>query len=78
MSVDGRGLPSASATFGRRVRAALASVRWYVTALMGDRAYADFVAHQRRNHPGADIPTEREFWCDRMAEQDRNPGARCC
>ncbi|MFE6995967.1 YbdD/YjiX family protein [Microbacterium sp. NPDC057659] len=72
------GTSSASAAFGRRVRAALSGIRWYFTALMGDRAYADFVAHQRRHHPDAAVPTERQFWCDRMAEQDRNPGARCC
>ncbi|WP_428832930.1 YbdD/YjiX family protein [Microbacterium flavum] len=53
-------------------------IRWYMTTLMGDGAYATFVAHQRRHHPDAPVPTEREFWRQRMADQDRNPGARCC
>lgn len=53
-------------------------IRWYVANLMGDSAYATYVAHQRRRHPDAPVPTEREFWRQRMADQDRNPGARCC
>jgi uncharacterized short protein YbdD (DUF466 family) len=62
----------------QRVRSAAGAVRWYVTTLMGDRAYDVFLAHQRRHHPDAEVPTERQFWRDRMADQDRNPGARCC
>lgn len=53
-------------------------IRWYVTTLMGDTAYATYVAHQRRNHPGEEPLTERQFWRQRMDDQDRNPGARCC
>nr|WP_286303181.1 YbdD/YjiX family protein [Microbacterium suwonense] len=60
------------------MRSAATAVRWYVTTLMGDRDYEVYVAHQRAHHPDAPIPTERQFWRDRMAEQDRNPGARCC
>ncbi|MFC7788800.1 YbdD/YjiX family protein [Microbacterium sp. MAHUQ-60] len=62
----------------QRVRSAAGGVRWYVTTLMGDRAYEVYVAHQRAHHPDAAVPSERQFWRDRMAEQDRNPGARCC
>ena len=53
-------------------------IRWYVHNLMGDSAYETYVAHQRRQHPDQAPMTEREFWRDRMDEQDRNPGARCC
>jgi len=53
-------------------------IRWYMTTLMGDSAYATYVAHQRRHHPGEPVPTEREFWRQKMDDQDRNPGARCC
>ncbi|HTN54841.1 MAG TPA: YbdD/YjiX family protein [Microbacterium sp.] len=62
----------------RRVRSAASAVRWYVTTLMGDRAYDVYVSHQRAHHPDAELPSERQFWRDRMADQDRNPGARCC
>jgi uncharacterized short protein YbdD (DUF466 family) len=59
-------------------RAAARGVRWYVTTLMGDSAYATYLAHQRRTHPEAAPLTEREFWRQKMDDQDRNPGARCC
>ncbi|KAA9153837.1 YbdD/YjiX family protein [Microbacterium lushaniae] len=65
-----------------RVREPLArtgrSIRWYVTTLMGDRAYDTYVAHLRVHHPAQQPMTEREFWRDRLDRQDRNPGARCC
>ena len=84
----GRGAPSAATgargvvALGRRAgsaaRRGLAAVRWYVTTVMGDHDYERFVAHQRRQHPGGEVPTEKEFWRRRWAEQDANPSARCC
>lgn len=53
-------------------------IRWYVRTLMGDNAYATYVAHQRRAHPGVAPLSERAFWRERMDAQDRTPGARCC
>ena len=53
-------------------------IRWYITTLMGDSAYATYVANQRRQHPDEEPLTERQFWRQRMDDQDRNPGARCC
>lgn len=53
-------------------------IRWYMTNLMGDSAYATYVAHHRRRHPEEEPLTERQFWRERMDDQDRNPGARCC
>jgi uncharacterized short protein YbdD (DUF466 family) len=53
-------------------------IRWYMTTLMGDTAYATYVAHHRRQHPDEEPLTERQFWRQRMDDQDRNPGARCC
>ena len=53
-------------------------IRWYITTLMGDTAYATYVAHHQRQHPGEEPLTERQFWRQRMDDQDRNPGARCC
>ena len=54
------------------------SIRWYITTLMGDRAYETYVAHLARVHPGTAPLTERQFWRQKMADQDANPGARCC
>ncbi|WP_426185590.1 YbdD/YjiX family protein [Microbacterium sp. TWP3-1-2b2] len=53
-------------------------IRWYMRNLMGDSAYETYLAHHGRRHPDVTPMTEREFWRDRMDEQDRNPGARCC
>lgn len=53
-------------------------IRWYMTTLMGDTAYATYVAHHRRHHSDEEPLTERQFWRQRMDDQDRNPGARCC
>jgi uncharacterized short protein YbdD (DUF466 family) len=53
-------------------------IHWYITNLMGDRAYDAYLAHHRLHHADAPALTERAFWRERMDEQDRNPGARCC
>lgn len=53
-------------------------IRWYVTELMGDTAYATYAAHHARHHPDEQPMTERQFWRQKMDDQDRNPGARCC
>lgn len=78
MTAPAQVLRSVPAAFWRRVRSAASSIRWYMTMLMGDRAYDVYIAHHRAHHPEAPVPTERQFWCERMDEQDRNPGARCC
>lgn len=61
-----------------RVHDGAAHVRWYVRQVMGEDAYATYAAHQRAVHPGGVVMTEREFWRVRHAEQDANPGSRCC
>lgn len=58
--------------------AVLKNIRWYLGAVMGEQDYPRYVAHLKAAHPGAPIPTEREFWRARWAEQDASPGARCC
>lgn len=61
------------------VRSGCRSVAWYVRDLMGDNAYQAYLEHHRTQHGPEHPPlTEREFWRQRMDEQDRNPGARCC
>ncbi|PPG26337.1 hypothetical protein C5E10_17125 [Pseudoclavibacter sp. RFBG4] len=59
------------------VRRFTRGVRWYITTLMGDHAYDDYVACHR-DRPGETPMTEREFWREKSDHQDRNPGARCC
>ena len=53
-------------------------IRWWVTSVMGDNAYARYLDHLARTHPEDPVPTEREYWRQRYAEQEARPGARCC
>ena len=59
---------------GQRAR----DVHWYVTSLMGDRAYCVYVEHLAGEHPGRSPLSEREFWKQRYRQQETTPGARCC
>lgn len=70
--------PSALRALLGAVMRAGRGIRWYMTTLMGDTAYVTYVAHHRRHHPDEEPMTERQFWRQRMDDQDRNPGARCC
>nr|WP_308165464.1 YbdD/YjiX family protein [Nocardia noduli] len=54
------------------------AVLWWVDSVLGGQDYRRYVEHLRRNHPGREIPTERDYWRDRYAEADRNPQNRCC
>ena len=67
-------VPALAGWAGRGAR----SIRWYVTSLMGDRAYEIYVAHLAVEHPGEPPLSEREFWVQRYREQEATPGARCC
>lgn len=60
------------------VRRGWRALAWYVTGVLGESDYARYVAHLRRVHPDAPVPTVREYWRARYAEQDARPGARCC
>ncbi|MBA2944447.1 YbdD/YjiX family protein [Streptomyces himalayensis] len=55
-------------------------VRWYVRELTGESAYERYVAHVRRDHPTASVPSRRDF--ERMLtnrqESDPRHGFRCC
>lgn len=53
-------------------------IHWWLTELMGDRAYATYLEHHRLHHPDTAPLGERAFWRARDDDRDRNPGARCC
>nr|WP_038555445.1 YbdD/YjiX family protein [Nocardia nova] len=57
---------------------AVRSAAGYLNAVLGGQDYARYVAHLRRRHPDRPIPTEGEYWRDRHAAAERNPGTRCC
>ena len=68
---------SASMAWQHIVRAAQ-GVRWWITNVMGDRSYDTYVAHQRRNHPEAEVLCENDFWRQKYKHQDESPEGRCC
>ncbi|MEU6254952.1 YbdD/YjiX family protein [Streptomyces sp. NPDC047043] len=61
------------------VRAAR-SVRWYVRELTDESAYDRYVAHVRKDHPQAEVPSRRDFERMRTDRQEEDPrqGFRCC
>ena len=61
------------------VRAAR-SVRWYVRELTDESAYDRYVAHVRKDHPQAEVPSRRDFERMRTDRQEQDPrqGFRCC
>ena len=61
----------------RAVRAARA-VRWYAASVLGERDYERYVAHLARTHPGEVPVPVAQYWRERHAAADRQPGARCC
>ncbi|MBF6448701.1 YbdD/YjiX family protein [Nocardia elegans] len=66
---------------GAVLRAPLDAVRAgarYMNAVLGGQDYPRYVEHLRRRHPDRPIPTESEYWRERHAAADRNPGTRCC
>lgn len=60
------------------IRRALDAVRWYVGGVMGDSLYAYYQRHMSARHPGEPVLTEGDYWRERHAAADRNPGSRCC
>jgi uncharacterized short protein YbdD (DUF466 family) len=54
------------------------ALAWYVTGVLGESDYQRYVAHLRQRHPDQPVPTVGQYWRERYAEQDANPGARCC
>ena len=60
------------------VREAVGRLAWYLREVSGENDYDRYVEHRRRAHPGAPVPTRREFERERMDERDRNPRALCC
>ncbi|GAA1790013.1 MAG: YbdD/YjiX family protein [Actinobacteria bacterium] len=54
------------------------SLRRFWRGVTGADAYERYCAHLARVHPGARIPSEREFWRAKYDEMDRNPTSRCC
>jgi hypothetical protein len=61
-----------------RVIKVLRSCWTYIGEVLGEGDYKRYVAYLQTHQPCAPIPTEREYWRMRWAEQERNPQGRCC
>ena len=63
-------------------RRAAAWLRWYVTELTGENAYARYVARARSSDPAATVLSRREFERQRIerryADPRNGPGGGCC
>ncbi|KUL30393.1 CstA-like transporter-associated (seleno)protein [Streptomyces regalis] len=64
----------------RSLRRVLSGVRRYVRELTDESAYDRYVAHVRREHPDARVPSRRDFERMRTDRQEQDPrqGFRCC
>jgi uncharacterized short protein YbdD (DUF466 family) len=78
MTASPGGTTASVAGLLRVTRSAVRGVRWWIASVMGDNAYARYVEHLARRHPGAPVPTEGEYWRVRYAAADAEPAARCC
>lgn len=74
----GRATTLSDATVTSRVRAAARTLRWYVRGVTGADAYERYCEHLTRTHPDELLPSERDFWREKYADQERNPKTRCC
>jgi uncharacterized short protein YbdD (DUF466 family) len=63
---------------GSACSAAVRKAGWLFNSILGGHDYQRYVAHLQRNHPGCEIPSEREYWRSRHADADNNPTNRCC
>ena len=67
------------AMFAELVRAGLqALIEAEASAKIGADRYERYVEHLRRVHPERPVPARADFWRAHYAEQERNPGTRCC
>jgi uncharacterized short protein YbdD (DUF466 family) len=60
------------------VRKALDTVLWYARELTGETEYDRFVERHRRRHPGAPVPTRREYERMRTVQRECESPGRCC
>jgi uncharacterized short protein YbdD (DUF466 family) len=54
------------------------AVRWYLRELTGEAEYDRHCERHRRRHPGAPVPTRREYEVLRAARREARPQGRCC
>ena len=71
--------PASRAAADRRIPTGpLRRAIWLLRGMLGEHAYASYVAHHEREHPGTPPMSEREFWRQKATDDEANPQARCC
>lgn len=67
------------------IKTGASGVSWYIKGVMGEDAYAKYLAHHDSKHSDEEgdadethVMTEREFWRDHSDRQTQNPQGRCC
>ncbi|MEU1524494.1 YbdD/YjiX family protein [Nocardia rhamnosiphila] len=73
-----RGVPAPPARGARALARGVRAVFRYLDSVVGGQDYQRYLAHMRRVHPGRPVMSERDYWRERYADAERNPGARCC
>lgn len=70
--------PAAPARGVRALARGMRAVFRYLDSVVGGQDYQRYLAHMRRVHPDHPVVSERDYWRERYADAERNPGARCC
>lgn len=52
--------------------------RRFARGVLGSDAYDKYLQHHFVTGCEHEPLSEKDFWREKYAEQDRNPGARCC
>ncbi len=73
-----RGVPATQARGVRAFARGARAVFRYLDSVVGGQDYQRYLAHMRRAHPDRPVLSERDYWRERYADAERNPGARCC
>lgn len=64
--------------FSARITRARDGLRWYLGKVTGESAYEEYVAHARRDHPGAGVASRYAFERARQDVKEHQPQQRCC
>lgn len=74
----GSGARSHGPGIAARLPELLREIRRLARGVVGSDAYDRYLAHHRVSGCAHAPMTEREFWREKYAAQDRSPEGRCC
>lgn len=60
------------------VRLTVARIVAVLRAIIGVPDYGGYLAHMRRNHPGAPLLSPAELLARRQRDRFERPGGKCC